>query len=401
MFAKRSPIRRQTVPARRFEKGGALLVAVVITIPIIGFSASMLFLSIHYSDQIVSDRSRSRSINTAEIGVALAVEDLVAGGAGNISGTVAGGKGSFSVTTVGEGDEMFEVLSQGSDEGEDRLIEAGVGLIPVETVNVTLGGAVVANSDVSVTGNNTIDGRDWDELGQDVVGQGVFGVQTTSAASRGGNAKIGGNGIPPAKNLNETEQNYFWADGVDDDSDGDVDEEPFDGIDNDNDGLIDEDPSDFPENPDALVGLSPGSLKKAAISYGTYFTNGSDLDAYASANGGLPGGKVYYLETSDYGPVNWDMDLNDEPAVLVIHNVTGDATVKNWHADFKGLLITGKFDKFNGTPIILGAVVTLTPDSGGAMFANAPGDARVANRAYQSPTSKNIVGFRVVAVPKR
>ena len=158
------------LPCRRSERGGALLVAVVITIPIIGFSASMLFLSIHYSDQIVSDQSRSRSINTAEIAVALAVEDLVAGGEGNISGTVAGGKGSFGATTLGKGNDKFEVLASGTDEGEQREIEAGVGLIPVETINATLGGAVVANSEVSVTGNNEIDGRDWDEFGQDVVG---------------------------------------------------------------------------------------------------------------------------------------------------------------------------------------------------------------------------------------
>ena len=73
--------------------------------------------------------------------------------------------------------------------------------------------------------------------------------------------------------------------------------------------------------------------------------------------------------------MNWDMDLNGSPAIFVAHNSTDSLEVKNWHADFKGLLLVDKFNKFNGTPVILGAVVTFSPAVDSAIFSN--GNARI------------------------
>lgn len=171
-----------------------------------------------------------------------------------------------------------------------------------------VGAAIVANGDVSLLGNITIDGRDHDTNGV-VIGPGGFGVSTCDRLSVGGSSSVGGKGIAPGKKGAEpgTYEEYVPED------------------------------SRF-DSPEAFLGLPPGAL-----------------DKYKTTSPTLPIQGIVYLTSSDYDLKH----LGDSYGILIVHNVFGNANLKINQGDFKGLIIVDQMNKINGNAVIKGAVVTL------------------------------------------
>jgi hypothetical protein len=239
-----------------------------------------------------------------------------------------------------------------------------VEIYPSEPVVLTPSGSLSTRGPVVTTGGITIDGRDWNLAGTAVVGPGTWGIMTTGSISNTGSSKVGGNGIAPGKPPPPGTQlgGYNWSDGINQDGDAATDEEAWDGIDNDGDGFIDEDTNTYPANPDLACHLAPDTLRQTAIWTGTYYTSGAQLQAAIAANGDrMPGGVVIYCDFPTWDPADYGGTFNDPPSILVHHNATGTAAMKNIHGKFKGLMLVDTLDHLNANVVILGAVMSFAP----------------------------------------
>jgi hypothetical protein len=130
-------------------------------------------------------------------------------------------------------------------------------------------------------------------------------------------------------------------------------------------------PNGYP-SPDAVVGAKDGVLKAAAQANGTYFTSQAEYNNYISLVGGgnVPGGQVIYLDTDTSPPFQLGAVMNDQPSIIVVHNSTTTASIKNVHGDFKGLLLADSLDHINAGTNILGMVQTFSTLTGGNAFGN-------------------------------
>jgi hypothetical protein len=270
---------------------------------------------------------------------------------------------------------------------------------PAEILGALLRAAITAEGPVTTLGTIQIDGRDWDYVGGAVVGAGVFGISTVGSISNGGSSTVGGNGQAPAKTPAPGAQEEFamWADGVDNDGDGPIDEEAYDGIDNDGDGKVDEDVNEFPQNPDAVVGAPPGTLLQVAQAMGTYFTSQAALEAWIAANGdNIPGGVIVYADFDEWQPVDFGSIMNDPPSIIVHHSAAGDAMMKNIHGEFRGLIICDRVQHLNGDFALLGGLLSLADEAYGNAFGNGSALVRYSSTALgQLPSSG---GFNRVSV---
>lgn len=366
--------------ARGARRGVVLVVAVIAILVLTAMSAAYLMHATAQAGRSQATEGAVELLNIAEAGVAAALADLKAGNAGNVTGNFGGG--NYLVTTTDEGNDYYLVRSEatlgdmGSPEGVRRVVEVEV-LQATSSGTANARAAVEAAGPVTTLGTISIDGRDWAYDGASITGPGVYGVSSMDTVTRGGSSKIGGNGVAPSGASNIYEANAYWGDHVDADADGTIDEELWDGVDNDGDGKTDEDTSSYPTNPDVAIGLATGTLKAWAQSYGTYFTSEAAINQYIADNGGIiPGGKVYYLEFNNWTAVNFgDQPSTYDPSILVMHNATGTAEMKNLHGTFRGLVMSDFITHINGDAIILGGVKSFADSAIGNAYGN--GNAQV------------------------
>lgn len=170
--------------------------------------------------------------------------------------------------------------------------------------------AVTISGVTSTTGNVTVDGRDHDINGNLTGQPGVFGISTSSNQfSQTGNSQVGGNGIAPTR---PADPNTYELNG----------------------------PA-VAQTPEVVLGLAEGAL-----------------DAFKTSTppqGSFSG--IVYLTTS------WNQaDLNGSSGVLIVHNSTGDAALKNVSGTFKGLIITDDMIHINSNAKLIGALVGLKSD---------------------------------------
>lgn len=172
--------------------------------------------------------------------------------------------------------------------------------------------AIMSRSADSIIGNITVDGRDWDSTNLDTVGRGVYGIYScdTSLSDTKGNAAVGGIGIePPVKGIVPgSVQNKM-------------------------------DTMTFPHTPQEILGMDSTTLN-------TFNKSDSSI---ATINGIVYWNDFRFssLVLSGYG-------------VLVCHNSSFTATLKNVHGSFKGLIIADKIAHVNAAASILGSVITLS-----------------------------------------
>lgn len=234
------------------------------------------------------------------------------------------------------------------------IIGGGGGFIPASVL-----AAITTNNQVETSGNLIVDGRDHDKNGNLVPGAGTYAIWTTNNFNRQGNSHLGstesGTDYTPAKvennNVRLEEQSY---------------------------------PGGYPSTPDGVLGgtamgYPPGTLKSLALSGagGSQYVTNPSLLTYP-----LKG--VTYVELPAGG--TWNPANIDGEGILVIHNSSNDAAIKNinW-GTFKGLLIADDIVHIHNN--IIGAVVGLSPSpSSGNQIGNGTGTIKYSREAIMQAT---------------
>jgi hypothetical protein len=314
---------------------------------------------------------RQNAQNIAQSGVNLALRQLTNNrtwrtGFSNLA--MLGGSVSVSATdTVYRGISSVMIRSVGTVESGSSLQTQATSIaytyFPASFKPIDVKGLLTINASNSINGNITLDARDHDLAGNIIAGQGTYAVSTTgpSFTLGSGAAKVGGTvgGIDLAPN------NPAPAGTV----------------------LLNQPPpaGGFPGTPDSALGgstygYSEGTLKAIALSGvggSQYVTDPSKLK--------YPLSGVTYVEVPAGSP--W---IPASPVtgggLLIVHNATKNASLKNMDGVFKGLVIGDNIEHLHGT--VLGAIITLTPAPSGNVLGN--GNASI---MYSDAAIKGATGF--------
>jgi len=388
------------------QQGSALVMSLLTGFTLFGIAGAYLLLSIGGWESSNRELAVIEARLAGEDGIQLSIAELRTGidtggdGLGNVTTTITNGT-NVTVTAMNIGGNVYRLHSVGvldrARHGADVVVER----VPTGVVNFTARAAITAQGPVTTLGNIVVDGRNWNSTGTALIGPGKYGISSMGAIMNSGNSKVGGNGIPPAKPppAGTQQPNADWSDGINQDGDGFIDEEAFDGIDNDGDGLIDEDTFDYPSGPDVMLHIPVGTLKGAAITYGTYFTSQAQYDACIAANGGkVPGGKVLYCDFDLFEPVDLGSSFNSPPSIIVHHNPTGTAMMRNLHGMFAGLLMADFVEHINGDFVIVGAVMSFSNQAFGNAFGNGNAFIKLSTQVLaQLPTAGGPSNVRIKA----
>jgi hypothetical protein len=367
-----------TTPSTNLQSGTALTTALLISIILFGIAGSYLVLSAGGFENSNRELATVQARLAAEDGIQMSLAELKSGvdadgdGLGTMTYQPADGQ-SVVVTSTPLGGNLYRIHSAATLRRAEKAVEVVAERVPTGGLTFSPRAAITAQGPVTTLGSIVVDGRDWNITGTAVVGSGTYGVSSTSTITSGGSSKIGGNGIAPSMlPLSGTRETLAsWSDGITQDAYGATDEELFDGIDNDGDGSTDEDTHGYPTNPDVQMHLAPGTLKAAAIAGGTYFTTQAQVDACITANGGkMPGGKIIYVDFTPWMPANLGTAFNTTPSVIVHHNATSNALMKNIHGNFLGLMLVDGVSHLNGDFQLLGGLMSFAPASYGNAFGN-------------------------------
>lgn len=201
------------------------------------------------------------------------------------------------------------------------------------TTPMAIQGGLASRNAVSTSGNMQVDGRNHDLNGNLIAGSGTYGIWTTSTISQGGSSDIGGTysgtDYAPSRpaNSHAIKASGSYPSGS------------------------------FPDTPDKVFGgiasgFSEGTLKNLAISGangGQYVTDPSDLSS--------PFSGVTFVELPSGG--TWQTMNISGTGVLIVHNATGNAIMKNLNSGtFKGIIIADDIIHVHTT--IIGAVIGLS-----------------------------------------
>ncbi|MBI3273408.1 MAG: hypothetical protein HYZ53_30770 [Planctomycetes bacterium] len=359
----------------RKDRGGALLFVTILIVGILGLSAGMLARSLSEGRSVELSLLEASALACAEAGAHAALHSLSHGGTGVLGSSTAPSAywaGSYyteiyDATSPPDGSKA--IVSRGSWGKSWRGVEMIVKqtLTPV-SFNARAG--ITTKSDVQTLGNFTVDGRDWNDTGTALVDRGTFGISSMRSIAAGGASAVGGNGSPPTGAPTsglEIEPNAAW-------------------------------PSGFPPGPDEAVGLPPDTLKAAAKASGTYCASAAEWIALVAANGGkTPSGKVIYLDFDGITPMEFGTPLNADPSILVMHNAKSSAYMKNLHGYFKGLLLVDDIDHGNAGTLILGAIMTFRPTTGGNAFGNGDADFKYSSAVLSRLPGTSSGDFSIVS----
>jgi len=227
------------------------------------------------------------------------------------------------------GDDTVRVTSTGTSGNVNADIIAMVALNALPWPSPVKAG-VTANCDITSLGGMIIDGRDHDWDGNLIPNNGVDAVNTTGSYNRSGSSIAGGTmddgrDIAPDRWLytNVVEENTIW-------------------------------PTGYPDNPDAVLGLTDGTLKALAqsgVDGGQYVTDPDSLT--------LPLTGVTYVELPS-GGIWRDVDIGaGSEGVLIVHNDDSNALLTNLeYGSFTGLMMIDDFIHIHID--IIGAVFLMT-----------------------------------------
>jgi hypothetical protein len=251
---------------------------------------------------------------------------------------------AIGITSYGTGSETRDTST--------AYVAKGPGPLPIKGVATT-------NAATKHGGGLVIDGRDHYTLGNPIKNDGVLGIFTTGTFSIGGKASIGGtntSGVDVAPNgkidtsIVHTNQTY---------------------------------PGGYPTTPDGVLGgtsngYPDGTLKSMAQSGqggSQYKTDPSTLS--------YPLSGVTYVELSSGS--TWGPKLSGS-GILVIHNSSVNAILKQPAGTFTGLIITDDLVNLSGL-VLLGAIVQLTPTPTSDIFGTSNGSIAFSRQALQKATS--------------
>ena len=212
----------------------------------------------------------------------------------------------------------------------------------VQTRAPNLRSAITANPPVKTLGTLVVDGRDYDENGNVIPGQGGLAIECSDAIIRGGSSTYGG--------TNENGDDFVPSTSHDPSI---VSENAtFDG--------------GFPPSPDAVLGLPEGTLKGRAMT-------GADGSQYTTDPTTLvmPLSGVTYVDLPNGAIWNDGNFTGGSKGILVIHSPAKDAILKNFYGSFCGIVIADDVDKIHGT--IIGNLTVIGPTAAGNCIGNGEG----------------------------
>ena len=370
----------------RSEQGGTLLISIVILFIVSGFSMTYLSLAIWRNQRVTADVEREKALYVSEAAVSHALHELNSdlhenGVDWSAEGTIGGGTFDVEATQLNSGTWLL-TAEAGHGKGKRKLevVVARSGT-PLSIPGMA---AIVNKGPLGTLGNITIDGRDWDYDGANVVGPGVYGIMGGSSIGQGGSSAIGGNGFAPQPAAGPAISDPFhdWS---------------SDEFDNDGDGEADQAGEGFPSGPDQAVSLPNGALKSIAQANGAYFSSSGQFSSYLSSNGGnVPSGKIIFLDFDLWQPADFGSTLNEDPSIIVMHNATGDAEMKNLHGQFKGLLLVDQVQHVNAGTLILGMIYSWAQS--GNTYGNGNADVKFSSEVLANlPSSSDSTYFAVVS----
>ena len=286
-------------------------------------------------------------------------------------------RSGFTGVSIGGGTGWATVVDNGTDTtlalGQVRVTAGATSGSATDTVVVVaqlptvppgVQGGITANSNVRTLGNLVIDGRDHNLAGTPLPSQGTMGVSTMGTYNQGGSSTGGGTA-------------------------GGVDYMPSDPA---NPAIIEENATyTFPSSPDDVFGYSDGVLKAMAQS-------GANGSQYATnpANLSLPLSGVTYLELAS-GAKWQSMDFGASSGVLVVHNSSTDAAIKNLNAGtFAGLIIADDIEKVHCT--IIGAVIAMSTNPSGNCIGNGSGEILYSREALEQSAAVAVGGSGTIGV---
>ena len=318
---------------RNDEKGMILIWFYLLITILLITGGSVYALSFHESRLITIEQSRDKAFYAAEAGIDQKLTELELGDESSASGTI--GDGSYSVTycttTTTPSCTSSRITSVGTVNGVSRTVVAVV----AKGVPPGVRGAISSNGSLSFGGSIVVDGRDHDSSGNLTGDAGTYGVSTGGTTlTVSGSSSVGGNGIAPAKPPNPATYEVNAT------------------------GVV--------TTPEAVLGLASGSL-----------------DQYkTSTPPSLPMSGIVYLTASTWLAPDFGDEDNPSTGILILHNTTGNALLKNAHGNFTGLIISDDMEHINGNAQVIGAVV-LQKQSGN-MLGNGDADVKYSSSVLQN-----------------
>ncbi|PIQ86588.1 MAG: hypothetical protein COV74_04210 [Candidatus Omnitrophica bacterium CG11_big_fil_rev_8_21_14_0_20_45_26] len=292
------------------ERGFGLLWVYFVTV-ILGLSSLALYnLALWQTKTQVIELNREKAFYYAEAALDQKLQELRLGNVADIALSNIGQGSYAAVYDAGE----KTITATGTTNGATRTIVAKI----KKTIPPGVRGAISGNGDMSTNGGIVVDGRDHDTNGN-VIGNGTYGLATSGSYSQSGSSQVGGNGVAPADPA-----------------------EP---------GTVEEDGPGVATTPEEALGLAPGAL-----------------DAYkTTTTPTLPMNNQIVYMTDNEGSNEWiapDFGTAENPStgILIFHNESGTAKLKNLKGYFHGIIITDDIEHINNNVEILGAVIVMAND---------------------------------------
>lgn len=316
------------------NRGSMLLGVFLIGITIMALILITFRITNDTTNSVKKRKENISAFNIAEAGKEIALADLRSGKQVPFADSTVTfysdnpfASGTYTVICQGNSSlDTITLTSTGKRGNQEAILEVKC-LIRYNdfTVNANVDAAITTRSEVTASGNITIDGRDHDHLGN-MIGTGVKAIKSCDSITQTGNAKIGGDGTAPAKGVSDPIIEDYISDGG------------------------------YPETPEQLLGLPENALNQFKTSV-------------------LPplpfSGVVYFIPPSD----TFNMpNLQGSRGILIVHNDDRTAKINNFDGAFTGLIIADQVHHINAGAQIIGAVYTLSPESGTNAFGNGNAD---------------------------
>lgn len=280
---------------------GMILIWFCLLITILLITSSAIYgLSFQESKLVEIDKFRNQAFYLAEAGLDKKLQQIRAGDLTNISSTSFSG-GTYA-TTYDAAAKM--ITATGTYNNVTRVVKAKV----TKTLPPGVKGAITAAGDAAFNGSIVVDGRDHDSSGT-VTGAGTYGISSGGTVNQGGSSTIGGNGFAPADPANPA--------------------------------AIEQNASGATTNPEAAIGVAAGTF-----------------DAYKTSTiPSLPMSGIVYYTGDEWIAPDFGDATNPSTGILIVHNSTGTALLKNIHGSFNGLIIADDLIHINGDAVVNGGVI--------------------------------------------
>lgn len=285
---------------RAWPEKGSVIIGSALFVIVMSFIVGNYLLFVSSSGRGVKKlNDQTKAFYIAEAGLNRMFYETNHSGPTSVTATLSPGSYTASIASN-------TITSVGTVNGISKRLSVTVG--PAYQLPPGVKGAVTAHASVSTLGNISIDGREHSINGSLTGAPGLDGINTTGSYTQGGSSTTGGNGYAPANPANPASYH---------------DSQPASSV-----------------APWDILGVSQAWYN-------------SNIPVAASPPSNF-WGKVRYSPPGG----SWNgVELGISGGVLIVHNDTYTAEMKNIHGIFIGLIISDVITHINGDALIIGAVV--------------------------------------------